>query len=85
LVVDFTMDEFFVLRKARGAGVGRDMACQIIPQRPGLWEIPIAAYNQPALHFWRKATAALPDHGFHEVSGDQERWTGQIMRTIVRE
>jgi predicted acetyltransferase len=78
--VDHAIAEFFVMRKYRRAGIGAEMARRIVQARPGIWEIAVAAYNTPALAFWRRAIAGLGLAEIEERSGDGKRWSGPIFR-----
>lgn len=58
----FDMAEFFVLRRWRRQGVGREAARQILARLPGRWEVrPFPGYS-PGEHFWRRICAELA-HG----------------------
>ena len=48
------MGEFFVLRKYRRTGVGRDAACGLFDRFPGNWEVRELPANTPAQALWRK-------------------------------
>jgi predicted acetyltransferase len=49
--------EFFVLRKFRRSGVGRQMAMQLWDNTPGEWLVRVVESNVPALPFWRRTIA----------------------------
>lgn len=54
------LSSFFVVRGARRAGIGRQLAAQVLVSFPGRWEIAFQDTNQPAVRFWREvATAAV--------------------------
>ncbi|MCR9221268.1 MAG: GNAT family N-acetyltransferase [Alphaproteobacteria bacterium] len=78
--VDHAMAEFFILRKYRRCGLGMRAAREILRARPGVWEIGVAAYNAPAIAFWRSALGGLDDWAVRELSGDGARWRGPIFR-----
>jgi len=78
--VDWCMSEFFVMRKYRRCGLGRDAAHWIIRGHPGVWEIPVASYNLPAAAFWKNVVAGLASHDIEELTGDGKRWSGPILR-----
>jgi predicted acetyltransferase len=80
LATDYSIAEFFVLRKYRRAGVGKRAAIEIISSRPGIWEIPVAQANRPALAFWRSVVASTDGFRVEEMAGDGRRWTGPIQR-----
>ncbi|MEQ8603022.1 MAG: GNAT family N-acetyltransferase [Marivibrio sp.] len=76
--VDFAIAEFFVLRKYRRIGLGRAAARRLIAERPGRWEVGVAAYNSPAIAFWRATLTELDGWQVREGAGDDERWRGPI-------
>jgi predicted acetyltransferase len=49
------MAEFFVLRKYRGRGVGRQAARALFALFPGEWQVRQMAANTGATAFWRRA------------------------------
>ena len=51
--LDHAVAEFFTLRKYRRAHVGTRAAQFLFDRLPGRWEVPVAAYNQGAILFWR--------------------------------
>ena len=52
--VDYSIGEFFILRKFRGQGVGECIARQLFDRFRGRWEVEQLARNEPAIAFWRK-------------------------------
>ena len=48
------MDQFFVLKKYRRAGVGQAMALQVFAALPGPWEVGQMLGNLAAQSFWRR-------------------------------
>jgi len=76
---DYSVAEFFVLRKYRKAGLGTQAAVSIITNRPGDWEIPINQNNTPALSFWRAVVKQLPECAFKEETGDGRNWAGTVL------
>lgn len=51
--VDYRLAEFFIDRKSRRHGVGREAAQLIFNRFDGRWEIVELLRNQPAVSFWR--------------------------------
>lgn len=51
--------EFFVLRKFRRFGVGRDAARLLWQALPGAWTVRVAERNERALAFWSRVVAEL--------------------------
>ena len=82
---DHNMAEFYVRRKYRRGGIGREAVRQILTDHPGKWEIAIAARNRPALGFWPGAVLSV-DQGVTDlvqIAGDGEHWRGPILRFTV--
>lgn len=84
LQIDKSVAEFFILRKYRSAGIGKMAALQIIKNYQGVWEIPIAEYNQQAKVFWSSVIKSLPEYEFQNIKGDDQRWFGSIWRGYSR-
>lgn len=53
----FDIAEFFVLRRHRRGGVGRQVAFLIWDRFPGRWTVRVAETNGGALAFWRGVIA----------------------------
>ena len=80
LPLDYQIAEFFVARKHRRAGVGREAALQVIRARPGLWEIAVARRNEAAKPFWRGVAFAVAGADVGEIDQSDDRWDGLILR-----
>jgi predicted acetyltransferase len=79
--LDWSIAEFFLLRKHRRSGAGTEAAQAIFQRYPGQWEAAVARRNTAALAFWRKAVANC--HGVSEIEEldrDDATWNGQILR-----
>ena len=50
----YDMGEFFVLRKFRRSGLGRQAACALFDRFAGNWEVREMVSNAPAQAFWRR-------------------------------
>jgi predicted acetyltransferase len=77
---DFSMAEFFVVRKYRRSGVGHAAALQVLAARPGQWDIAVARRNTGALPFWRRVASAAAGASVDELDGNDELWNGWILR-----
>ena len=60
------MCEFFVVRAARGHGVGRAAVDGLFALYPGAWEIPFQEENAAAARFWRRVAAETAGDGVRE-------------------
>jgi predicted acetyltransferase len=61
------MSEFFVMRRFRRSGVGREAAGQIFKMLPGRWQVRQLAQNPSATGFWRSVIPV----DFTEVDGEE--------------
>lgn len=82
LPLDWSMAEFFILRKHRRSGAGTEAAHRIFSNHPGQWETAIAASNAAALAFWRKAASSHSAVSAVQETAhaDNAGWTGPIIR-----
>ena len=55
---DLDVAEFFVLRRHRRGGAGRDAAFQLWDGMPGRWVVRVAVTNRPAVPFWEAVVQA---------------------------
>lgn len=79
--LDHSIAEFFVVRKYRGQGVGRQAAHEVFARHPGIWEAAIARKNIAALVFWRRAVETVPGaHDIQEFDVTSEEWNGPVLR-----
>lgn len=77
--IDHNMGEFFVARKYRRLGIGREALRQILSLCPGSWEVAVLERNAGALAFWPRsleASASVSSLTKHEGFG--EEWPGPI-------
>jgi predicted acetyltransferase len=79
--VDYRMSEFFVLRKHRRLGVGREAATLILNRFAGLWEVTEYLRNTGAVNFWRKVISAYTRGRYTERIVDGE--VRQVFRTVI--
>lgn len=72
------MDQFFVLKKHRRAGIGRAMAHHVFSALPGYWEVGQMVENQSAQRFWRQVISEYTAKGYTENSLSSGWWQGII-------
>jgi predicted acetyltransferase len=63
---DLDVAEFFVLRRHRRSGAGRDAAFELWDGMPGRWIVRVAVANAPALPFWRAVVQEYTGGAFEE-------------------
>ncbi|HDX9587539.1 TPA: GNAT family N-acetyltransferase [Bacillus pseudomycoides] len=72
----YSMSEFFVMKKYRKSGVGKQSAVQLFSKFPGEWEVAEMEENIPAQAFWRKVISAYTNNEYREIRKDG--WDGPI-------
>ncbi len=75
----WSMDDFFVMRKYRRGGVGAMLARQSFDAFRGRWEVAEMPQNVAAQAFWRKTIGEYTDGRFEEVN-DAPGWNGPVQR-----
>lgn len=70
--------EFFVMRKYRKRGIGKEAAFRMFTLFPGIWEVAEVEENRPAQGFWRKIIHAYTQGNFEEIQ--KEDWHGPVQR-----
>lgn len=64
--------EFFVMRRFRRKGIGRQCAFQVFDTYRGYWEIAEVGPNQPAIAFWRKVIGEYTRGRFEESTTQED-------------
>jgi predicted acetyltransferase len=77
------MEEFFILRKYRGQGVGEWFATQLFDRFRGAWEVGEIRENKDAQAFWRKVIGRYTRGQYEEVIVVNERWEGPVQRFTI--
>jgi RimJ/RimL family protein N-acetyltransferase/predicted acetyltransferase len=68
--IDFNMAQFFILRKFKGKGVGRDVAEKCFDKFRGVWEVMVIPGNEGAYRFWRATIKKYTNNIFTEYTRD---------------
>lgn len=76
----FWMEQFFVLKRYRGAGVGRVLARHVFGCHPGLWEVGQMPANIAAQSFWRGVIGELSGGAHTELVVTEGRWQGVVQQ-----
>lgn len=53
------VEQFFVLRKFKGQGVGKDALAAVLAIHPGQWQIRVLKENSAAFRFWHSAVGRI--------------------------
>jgi predicted acetyltransferase len=82
---EFWMDQFFIMKKYRGNGVGAIAAKRVFALHPGRWQVGQMTANHAAQLFWRRVIGEFTSSDFVEVALTSGWWQGVVQRfTSVR-
>lgn len=74
----YKISEFFILKKYRKEGIGKQAACYLFDLFPGEWEVAELETNLPAQRFWRKVISIYTNNNYSETR--KENWHGPVQR-----
>ena len=77
---NWRVEEFFIVRAARGTGAALDAMRQIFSARPGKWNLSVFEKNAPARAFWTKLLAGL--HITPEIRPSRDRGMIDLFFTV---
>ncbi len=77
---EWSMAEFFIMRKYRRRGVGKTVAFYIFDKFHGIWEIHQLERNIPAQHFWRKIISEYTKGQYTEIFLENESALGPVQQ-----
>lgn len=69
----FSIAEFFIMKKYRRAGLGKQVAQEIFHMHKGPWEVYQIEANKPAQHFWVK-TIDEYTKGHFTMRNEKGKW-----------
>jgi len=80
---DLDVAEFFVLRRQRRSGVGREAAFRLFDALPGRWIVRVSDANVRAQPFWEQVVGAYAAGRFERWSrpGEPHPWTVYALRS----
>lgn len=78
--IDYSIAEFFILKKYRRRGVGRIAVFNIFNKFHGIWEVKELPENRKAHVFWRKVIGEYTSNNYKEFNNIEEVWNGPIQR-----
>lgn len=78
------MEQFFVHRQFRHAGIGAALARHVFRRHPGPWEVGQMPANVAAQAFWRKIIREVTAGAYEEVEVAQGWWQGVVQRFDIR-
>ncbi len=72
------LEDYFIMRKFRRYGIGKQAAVRIFDRLEGEWEVRQDASNEPAQKFWKKVIGAYTNNHYRSIQ--RRRWNGPIQR-----
>jgi predicted acetyltransferase len=76
---DLDVAEFFVLRRHRRSGVGRDAAFALWRRLPGRWIVRVSEGNRAGLPFWREIVRQFTGGAFEERRRPGQPYDGRVL------
>lgn len=76
----FWMDQFFIMKKYRGQGVGAVAAKRVFTLHPGEWQVGQMTANYAAQVFWRRVIGEFTKGNFAESELTSGWWQGFVQR-----
>jgi predicted acetyltransferase len=73
-----SITEFFIMRKYRRQGVGKEVAFEVFRRLPAKWEIQVIEQNSPAQVFWRSVISEFTKDKFQEERFENDEWQGFV-------
>jgi len=73
-----SVTEFFIMRKYRRQGVGKQAAIEVFRRLPAKWEVRVIEQNSPARDFWHRVIAEYTQDKFQEKWLDTDDWHGPV-------
>ncbi|MBC8507905.1 MAG: GNAT family N-acetyltransferase [Anaerolineales bacterium] len=77
----FSMAEFFILRKFRHCGLGRNVASQLFERFKGEWRVAQEVENHPAQEFWHKVISSFTKGNFELI--EEKDCDGPVIKFTV--
>ncbi|MBW4510212.1 MAG: GNAT family N-acetyltransferase [Scytonematopsis contorta HA4267-MV1] len=72
----YSIGEFFILRKYRQKGIGKKVAFHVFDLFYGKWEVQQIITNTTAQKFWRSVIREYTAGKFQEIVEDNDIWKG---------
>ena len=79
---DYSIAEFFIMRKYRKKGIGKHVAFELFDRFRGKWYVGQYVTNTPAHEFWRKIIAEYTDGQFSEVENIDQDGPAQLFSSL---
>jgi predicted acetyltransferase len=78
------MEDFFILAKYRGRGIGQTVARNLFHMFPGAWEIRVLRGNENALKFWHSTISRDSGYNVEPVPVDIEGRVFDVFQFVTQ-
>lgn len=78
--INFNIAQFFIIRKFKGHGLGKEVAQRFFAQFRGLWEVMVLPNNSGAYHFWKHTIQDYTGNSFTEYTQHIPHLDNAVMR-----
>jgi len=75
---EWAIGEFFIMRKYRRRGIGKQAAFSIFDKYLGKWEVREIEANKEAHQFWIKVISEYTNGQYSEINANDDKWKGPI-------
>lgn len=80
----YWLEQYFIVKKYRRAGIGMAAAIALFDALPGLWQVGQMPRNHAAQAFWRKVVANYTDGAYTETQLSHGSWQGVLQQFSTR-
>ena len=71
-----SITEYFILRKYRKHGIGKNVAQELFRKFPGNWKVAVLNCNTLGLIFWENVINEITDSNYEKI--DKKEWPGPM-------
>ncbi|MDJ0616060.1 MAG: GNAT family N-acetyltransferase [Calothrix sp. MO_192.B10] len=76
----YSMAEFFVMKRYRRQGIGKALALHVFDQHRGMWEVCQLPGHTEAVAFWKRIISDYTAGIFKEIVNGYGEWQGSILQ-----
>lgn len=76
----YSMAEFFILKRCRRQGLGQTLAHQVFDQHSGIWEVRQLPGHTQAVLFWQQVLKRYPATNSKELFHGYGNWPGTMLQ-----
>lgn len=81
---EYSIAEFFVMKRYRHQGIGQALAWHVFEQCRGTWEVRQLPGNVEAMSFWKRIIGDYTAGAFKEIVDGYGEWKGPILQFTAK-